>query len=115
MAGFMGRANVGVSLNGDGGLCEPAILTASNESCMSISGTVSESIGNDLAEAADSDRVLEGLSWSSGLSAGGGGGEEGKQKGNGDGRECDLEGRRRCAKGDGATTLSFLNLWECCQ
>jgi len=115
MAGFTGRTNVGVSLNGDGGLCEPAMLTASKESCMSISGTVSESIGSDLAEAGDSDRVLEVLSWSSGLSAGMGGGEEVKRRGNGDGRECNLEGRRRCAKGDGAITLSFRNLWEWCQ
>lgn len=58
----MGRTNVEVSLNGDGGLYEPAILTASKESCISISGTVSESIGSDLVEAGDSDRVLEGLS-----------------------------------------------------
>lgn len=79
---------------------------------MSISGTVSESIGNDLAEAGDSDRVLEGLSCSSGLSGGGGGGEEAKQRGNGESRERDIDGRRRCANGDGAITLSFRNLWE---
>jgi len=95
MAGFMERAKVEVSLKGDGGLCEPAMLTASKESCMSISGTASESIGSDLMEAGDNDRVLEGLSWSSGLSGGGGGGEELKRKGNGEVGGHDMEGRRR--------------------
>ena len=88
MAGFAGRAKLGVSLNGEGGLLDPTMLTASWESCMamSMSGMASESIGSERIEMGDNDRVLEGLPWSSGLSGGGSVGEEPKRKENGDGR-----------------------------
>lgn len=107
MAGFAGRAKVGVSLKGEGGLLDPTILMSSMESCMSMSGTASDKIGSERTEAGDNDRVLEALSLSSGLSGGGKGGDELNRKGNGDVRERDIEGQRRRAKGEGARILSF--------
>lgn len=95
MAGFAGRAKVDVSLNGEGGLLEPTMLMASRESCMSMSGTASGRSGRERTDTGDSDRVLEALSLSSGLSGGGSGGEEPKRKGKGEVREREMEGRRR--------------------
>jgi hypothetical protein len=60
-----------------------------------MSGTGSGRFGSERTDAGDNDRVLEALSFSSGLSGGGSGGDELNRKGKGEVREREIEGRRR--------------------